>query len=1494
MRRVSIILIAVFGLSFSVFSWQSAKFSGDVNLYIEELQDFMSNVSDQHEILVDHFVQAWEEDSLFSIKEQENIVRLSQKLVKRKARPYPHFVNFLNCLMAAEENQIKQSNYITWIKAMDEFLDKRKSTPGKINTFLGFSNNLFRENAISKTSSTTWVASSSDYDIIIDKEIAIEFNETDLLCYTKIDSIELFNTSGTVYPLEGEWQGNKGRVTWERGGYAPENVFADLSEYTINLRKSEYKAENVTFTNNKYFSEPLVGHIHDKVKQVSSPEKATYPKFYSYTKTFDIEDLYDDVNYSGGLSMQGAKMVGTGDANNLASISLFRNDTLVLTAASLYFGFKADKVVSERTRISIKLKKDSIYHPDLFFDFRTSNRELLLLKTDNFTSQGPYSNSYHKVEMNFDQLVWRIDEDYMRFTAPKGATIGKAYFESANYFNFDKYVDMQMMDNVHPLLSLRSFSRSFMKEEFPVQAYANYLNVSVNQVKHMVMRLAFTGFVYYDSNTEKVTIKPKLHDYIAASVNKIDYDVIGFNSNVESPLENAVFDIRNNDLIINGIPRIQVSDSQNVIIYPRNARIVLKENRNFQFDGTVEAGLITFSGHNLFFDYDSFKINMQSVNIEKMDYLTGDLDNYGLQVVGNINNMIQGLTGDLLIDRNDNKSGRVYYPNYPIFRSRERSYVYYESKNTHGGVYDANDFYFSVDPFEMDSLDNFNAYSMVYEGEFVSAGILPSFREKLSLQEDNSLGFKHETPQEGMPLYGGKGTFNNTIWLSNKGLSGNGTVKYLTSTTWSNDFMFFPDSMNTISQRYQIKKNPTEVEYPRVLSYHNDIHWEPYGDIMWVAKIDTNFVMFNDSTLLAGTLQLEPTGLSGWGKMDLKNSDLHSDWFTYKSEEIFADTSDFFLKSLRAEGYTVLTENVNSHISFRHRSGWFRSNEGFTLVTFPENKYISYIDQFIWDMEGKELAMGAKESPELPDYTNEDIEPEGPRYISTDPKQDSINFVAPLAFYDYEHNMINATGVKFIEIADARIYPDSGLVTVNSNYKLRTFVNSRIKANRFSQYHILHTATVNIESRNDYFGMANYDYIDENGDVQLIHFKEVKVDTGINTIAQGQIFETAEFTLSPVFKFQGKVRLLATDSILTFDGATLIEHPCEELKAAWLDFESRIDPNDIYIPVDANPIDINKMKIFNSMFMYYDSVHVYPAFLSERKSYSDKPMIRPEGYLHYDRSQNLYKIGSKDKINDFALSEDYLSLHREECRLYGEGNVDVGNELGNVTLTNYGTIKHNIEENLTELDLVMAIDFPMNEAMVNLMGNEIDSFPDLKAVNLNRMVHEKAMNAWLGSEKYKAFSDELNLFGTVKSIPSELNKTIILNELKLVWNDVTNSYQSVGQIGIASINGIQINKKVDGFFELRIKRSGDMMDLYLQLDRRNYYYFGYTRGVMQTLSHNTTYVETIMNMKPKDRKSKTPRGSTPYNYLISTDRKKNNFYRRWQDMLSNDEDEPGD
>lgn len=1486
-NRILILFIIVFFRisSISLYAEKIEVFSGDLIAYPEELSNYLSTLPEQYEDLPEIFLKAWTEDSLFSLTEQNNIIRLSQLMIKRNTRPYPHFYNFLSCMLAFKEYNTSNSNYNNWVEGFEKILDKRKTKTFEINNILKFTDILLREDLIYKSNSTIWSVRNGNYKILNNKDLMVEFDEIDLICYAKRDSMHLYNTKGIVYPIINKWIGTGGLVTWERGGYSRDDVFAVLQDYEIELKKSEYFARDVTFTNRIYINEPLEGVLHDKVKYNKEPEKATYPKFDSYTKEFIIENLYENIDYEGGLSMQGAKLVGTGTLEKTAKLKIYRNDTLVLSAASLYFGFRSDRVSSLRTSVSIKLRADSIFHPDLFFTYRARIKELTLLKSDNFSSQGPYSNSYHKVDMNFDQLTWRMDEDIMKFTAIRGASIGNAYFESVNYFNYNKFMNMMMMDKAHPLVSLKSFARKYGSDEFPVSAYADYLRMPLHSVQQQAMRMAYGGFIFYDQNTETIILKARLYDYLSSSINKIDYDVMGFESVVNAPMENAIYNIKTNDLIINGIPEIHVSDSQNVIIYPKYNRIILKSNRNFQFDGVVRAGLLTFFGSNLFFNYDSFKINLQNVDSLNIDFLTGQRDNYGLPIADYVRNKLHNITGEILIDKPDNKSGRESYPEYPIFTSNEVSNVYYESNNIQKGVYESNDFYFDVYPFVMDSLDNFNYKDLFFKGAFVSAGIFPTFEKQLSLQPDKSLGFRHMTPAEGFPVYGGKGTFSQEIWLSNKGLRGDGKLEYLTSTTLSDDFIFYPDSMNTIASSYNIARQTTEVQYPRVYSVNNYIHWLPYADKMNADITDTDFTLFNDSTTLKGTLLLEPTGLSGSGKMDLKNSDLHSDLFTYKAYDIYSDTADFYLKSLHTDGFTVLTDNVNTHIDFRQSKGWFKSNDEFALVNFPDNKYVSYIDYFIWDMKEKDLAMGAWVDSVVADTTDEDTEPYGPRYISLHYEQDSLNFVSPLAHYDYEKNQINATGVKFIEVADSRIYPFEGDVTIERNAKMRTLEEAIIRTNKETKFHTIYDATINIAGKNYYSGVGNFDYIDETGEAQLIHFSEIKVDSVLTSVASGDLYVSADFRLSPVFQFKGKVFLKASDSLLTFKGGVMPEHNCDRIRPDWLYFKTRIDPGNIYIPLPEQAVNIDRQKIYAGIYMYYDSVHIYPSFLNFHRSYSDLALISSHGFLYYDKAQQLYKIGSKEKINDFTLPEDYLSLHREDCRLYGEGKVDPGENLGQFKLGAYGNVTHLVDENKTMLDIVLMIDFFMSEPMIELMALEIDSAPGLEPVNMNRPVLKKTYERLIGSEKSQKLHDELSLFGTIKQLPDELKHTMVLTDLKLVWNDETNSYRSEGKIGIGSIGNTQINKKLNGFLELQIKRSGDIIDLYLEIDRRTYYYFGYTRGVMQTLSSNREYVETIMNMKTRDRKRKASKGETSYIYMIATDRKKTNFYRKYQQSL---------
>ncbi len=76
-------------------------------------------------------------------------------------------------------------------------------------------------------------------------------------------------------------------------------------------------------------------------------------------------------------------------------------------------------------------------------------------------------------------------------------------------------------------------------------------------------------------------------------------------------------------------------------------------------------------------------------------------------------------------------------------RARDKSFIYFDSPNIQNGVYDRNSFYFQLEAFTIDSLDNFRPEAIAPHGTFTSAGILPPLEMQMTLREDNSLGFYH-------------------------------------------------------------------------------------------------------------------------------------------------------------------------------------------------------------------------------------------------------------------------------------------------------------------------------------------------------------------------------------------------------------------------------------------------------------------------------------------------------------------------------------------------------------------------------------------------------------------------------------------------------------------------------------------------------------------------------------------------------------------------------
>jgi len=143
----------------------------------------------------------------------------------------------------------------------------------------------------------------------------------------------------------------------------------------------------------------------------------------------------------------------------------------------------------------------------------------------------------------------------------------------------------------------------------------------------------------------------------------------------------------------------------------------------------------------------------------------------------------------------------------------------------------------------------------------------------------------------------------------------------------------------------------------------------------------------------------------------------------------------------------------------------------------------------------------------------------------------------------------------------------------------------------------------------------------------------------------------------------------SAENHLRFTGAAGIVSDCENIRSAPVKFTALIDPNNVLIPVSDKPRDINDNMLFSGTFVTLDSAGVYGTFLSERKSWSDNPILNAQGYLFHDKGSGQYRIASLEKLSDLRMNGNMVTFDRNLCLLISEGKTDFG--------VNYDLLKMN-------------------------------------------------------------------------------------------------------------------------------------------------------------------------------------------------------------------------
>ena len=369
--------------------------------------------------------------------------------------------------------------------------------------------------------------------------------------------------------------------------------------------------------------------------------------------------------------------------------------------------------------------------------------------------------------------------------------------------------------------------------------------------------------------------------------------------------------------------------------------------------------------------------------------------------------------------------------------------------------------------------------------------------------------------------------------------------------------------MTSKTKEFIVKEVTGSNSIPPVEAQNVKQEWLPYQDQLTTTTTDQAATIYDKNTKFNGSLVTKPNELNGSGELDFRNAYMTSNLFKFKNRFFDTDTCDFNLKTVESNELALETKNYKGHVDFDKRIGEFKSNGGTSLVNFPINEYICYMDQFDWHMDKDEIDLknnevNSAEVNKMEIKQLADIELAGSEFISIHPGQDSLRFKSSRATYKLNEKIIRAEEVLYIKVADATIFPGDRKVTILRKAEIVPLENAQILANNTTKYHTINNANVNIFGRKSYQANGYYDYIDEMENVQRIFFDKIAVDSAIQTYGQAYISDSINFSLSPFFDYYGNVSLKAPLELLTFKGGTRIKHNCDTYAANGLNLKQKL------------------------------------------------------------------------------------------------------------------------------------------------------------------------------------------------------------------------------------------------------------------------------------------------------------------------------------------------
>ncbi|MBL7826143.1 MAG: hypothetical protein JNJ57_05890 [Saprospiraceae bacterium] len=1485
--------IFLFFGSVTLWSQATPRFPEDPTEFVNKLGEFMTYTKrpDMEESF--SVFKRMHKAGAFPEAETKQIIAVANMLGAQNLSAFPYYKNYINAIIAAK-NDPDTTLFRRWhgfAETVIAGVEKGRAKP--IGQFLEFSVDMMETRALKtgEGGSVTWKVKGGKFEFLYqDKVPRLVCEDIDLIGARKLDSMTIKKTSGAYFPFENQWKGLGGKVSWAEAGM-DSSIYAELTKYIIDTNKPLFTCDTATLYYPLYFNkEGIKGRFEHNVvvrsraatAKADSLSDFAFPKFESFDKILRVNKIGEGIEYVGGFKLAGNSLYGYGTRAEPAQMTVYnkKRQRVFFGKGPLFIIKRGSSVVAQGVDAKLYMDTDSLFHPAANFRIDIPKQVIALARGEKGSERNPFFSSFYNMNLNTDRIAWHLNQDSLEIGVNIGVkgTKNTVSFESSNFYDANRYNSMQGIASHNPISTLYNVWQKTDQDKedngriVTDNAYAFEINpkFDYSSIQTLLAQMVEEGYINYYFDRHEIELRDKLIHYALASQGKRDFDAINIVS--ESSSANAKLNLQTKETEIFEVRKLDLSKRQKVAVLPGANQLTLLKNRDMRFGGRLYAGLALFQGNDMYFNYEKFQVEFDSVRHLDFYIPTGEFDKNNQPIANAMNSHIEHVSGALLVDAPNNKSGKEDMQIFPSLQSKKFSFVFYDRKDIQEGAYTRDSFYFRLDPFSFNGLDSYTKEQLKFRGELFPATIFPNFKETIVVrEEDKSFGFIHKTPPTGYPTYTKKGLYTGALDLSNKGLRGKGVLKYLTADIESEDLVFKPkQTTGTAKKFFMTEDRKSAVKVPQAQGENVSVNWLPFKDSMYIQSKAKAFELFKEPGYShKGVLILTPTGLKGRGEFEWAEGKLTSKIISYGPFQASADTGNIEIKSLDGKGIAFDSKNVDGELDFDAKTGHFKANTPDANTSLPYDQYRTSMNEFTWDMRKQTIEF--KADPNKPGI-----------FVSTDKGQDSLKFEGKTALYDLKTNLLQIGGVKVIQSSDAYIYPpDTSDVYIQPGGKMRQIQDARIEADTASKYHTITRAKVDILGKNTYTATGYYQY-NIPGYKQEIFFNNIKGDLQtdkdykrtIMTTAAGDIPEKDSFRLDVKTFFKGKMILEASKQNMRFEGYAKLDADKLPVRQ-WFTHYSVVDKNDPVIRI-KNTKDPDENPMVAGFYISRDNGEAYPRVLLPAYQRVDRPLLDCKDVYKYDPKTDRFIFGDSLRVIGKAEKGAKMIFDNRVGTIQGEGPLTIGSGLEYMKLKAAGRLKSDYngvtDSTFFEVtgEIMTAVELPIPKILLDLMINDIKaaSFDQPAAVyNTNVAYYQPLLREFVSDEKDMEEMIANLRINAILLPKKDDNFTFVFGRQAVRWNTEYSAFITLeDKFPLVSVAGQPINKNLTMYISYKMPGSGeDKFSVYLKASPDLWYFFSYQPNPeggadLNLVSSSTKFNDLALSLKAKDTKIKMPDG----------------------------------